>query len=61
MSNLKWFTPEEEMPPVGERVDMVIGLPFGFKMHTTGYFTEKGCMILADAKEYRVLRWRFYR
>jgi len=56
----KWHTPEDEMPPIGKRVDVEIILPYGFKMHTTGYFTVKGWNILACAKEYRVSKWRYF-
>lgn len=56
----KWHTPEEAMPPIGKRVEMVIILPYDFKMHTSGHFTVKGWNILADVKTYRVLKWRYY-
>ena len=57
---IKWFTPEENMPPNGKPVMVNIKFPYCGELHTYGWFTTKGWEVLAGAKEYTVDKWHFF-
>lgn len=57
---IKWYTPEEKMPPIGKPVMVNIVFPCCGEMHTMGWFKEKGWEVLATETKYTVSKWAYF-
>ena len=57
---IKWYTPEEKMPPIGKQVMVNIVFPYCGEMHTRGCFTERGWEVLATETKYTVSKWSYF-
>lgn len=60
MNEQVWHTPKECTPPIGEMVWVDVAFKYGGEAHASGKYTETGWELLADWKEYRVVRWRHF-
>lgn len=57
---IKWYTPEEKMPPCDKPVMLDLKFPYVGSMHAYGWFTEKGWETITFAKLYIVNRWSYF-
>lgn len=57
---IKWYTPDEKMPPYDTPVMLDLKFPYVGSMHAYGWFTEQGWEILSPIRVYVVEKWAYF-
>lgn len=57
---IKWYTPDEKMPPYDKPVMLDLKFPYIGSMHAYGWFTETGWETILPIKNYRVEKWAYF-